>query len=61
MSHGLLLLLSPLTKPSPPTREEPRVYVNRHNLKIQADCFYLWRVVLKEAQHMARLQLDASF
>src|SRR5581483_202664 len=37
------------------------VYLNGHNLKLQADCFYLWGVLLKQAQYMARLQLDASF
>jgi hypothetical protein len=37
------------------------LYLNGHGLKLQADYFYLWGVVLSAARHQVRLQLDASF
>jgi hypothetical protein len=37
------------------------LYLNGHGLKIQADYFYIWGVVLSAARHAVRLQLDASF
>jgi hypothetical protein len=37
------------------------VYLNGHGLKLQADYFYLWGVVLSAARHAVRLQLDATF